>query len=72
MEKDEKPVAIALDCDIDEAITVEAVQSPPESVNSFAQPLNVSPRTSVVYCGAREFVYQVPPYSASVLIMKKR
>ena len=72
VEKDEKPVAIALDCDIDEVITVETVQGPPESVNSFAQPLNVSPRTSVVHCGAREFVYQVPPYSASVLIMKKR
>lgn len=72
VEKDEKPVAIALDCEICSEIDVEMVQALPESVNSFEQPLHVSPEKTKVFCGAREFVYALPPYSASVLVMKKK
>lgn len=71
VEGEEKEVTISLDCEIAREIHTETVQAPPDCVNSFEHPLAVSAVSGSTDCGAKEFVYHVPAYSVSVLVMKK-
>lgn len=72
VEGEEKPVTISLDCEVFREIHAETVQGAPDCTNSFEHPLAVSSVYSSINYGEKEFMYNLPAYSVSVLTMKKK
>ena len=66
-----EPVTITLDRDVlpDYTCTVLTGDSP-KAENSFENPFAVSPVTTAASGASREFVYQAPPFSFSILKLK--
>lgn len=70
-DKTEEPVEIHLDCNIKPEYTLELLTGAPKATNSFEAPTNVSPTIHTHNNGARNFTYNAPSFSFSVLKLKK-
>ena len=66
-----EPVTITLDRDVLPDYTCMVLTGDsPKAENSFENPFAVSPVTTAASGASREFVYQAPPFSFSILKLK--
>lgn len=68
---DVDPVSITLDCQVQGDYTVTLLSGEKGDENSFEEPENVKNITVNMHGASSEFVYEAPPYSVSVLRLKK-
>ena len=68
---DVDPVSITLDCQVQSDYTVTLLSGEKGDENSFEEPENVKNITVNMHGASSEFVYEAPPYSVSVLRLKK-
>lgn len=65
------PVSITLDCQVQGDYTVTLLSGEKGDENSFEEPEKVKNITVNMHGASSEFVYEAPPYSVSVLRLKK-
>ena len=68
---DVDPVSITLDCQVQGDYTVTLLSGEKGDENSFEEPEKVKNITVNMHGASSEFVYEAPPYSVSVLRLKK-
>ena len=68
---DVDPVSITLDCQVQSDYTVTLLSGEKGDENSFEEPEKVKNITVNMHGASSEFVYEAPPYSVSVLRLKK-
>lgn len=68
---DVDPVSITLDCQVQSDYTVTLLSGEKGDENSFEEPEKVKNITVNMHGASSEFVYDAPPYSVSVLRLKK-
>ncbi len=68
---DVDPVSITLDCQVQGDYTVTLLSGEKGDENSFEEPEKVKNITVNMHGASSEFVYKAPPYSVSVLRLKK-
>ena len=68
---DVDPVSITLDCQVQGDYTVTLLSGEKGDENSFEEPEKVKNITVNMHGASSEFVYDAPPYSVSVLRLKK-
>ena len=68
---DVDPVSITLDCQVQGVYTVTLLSGEKGDENSFEEPEKVKNITVNMHGASSEFVYKAPPYSVSVLRLKK-
>lgn len=68
---DVDPVSITLDCQVQGDYTVTLLSGEKGDENSFEEPEKVKNITVNMHGASSEFVYETPPYSVSVLRLKK-
>lgn len=71
MEKPEK-VEISLDCDVQKDYLVNFFTGKPTDKNSLENPKNVCDQEVTLSGAAKEFAYEAPASSVSVLVLKKK
>lgn len=71
VDQEEKNVRIQTDCEVEPEILTEVLSAAPDTVNSFEEKERVSSVCGSV-CGGEDFVYEIPPCSVNVLVIKKK
>ncbi len=66
-----EPVEIALDCDVESAYRTELLAGNPDDRNTMEEPCKVATKTVDLTGAARNFTYEAPASSVSVLLLKK-
>ena len=66
------PVAISLDCDVESDYELTLLTGRKEDYNSFEETEKVHDITLRKQGAGREFIYEAPAYSVSVLKLQKR